>query len=63
MEDAGVAVGIVVDNNDENIYEIVMSDDGTGAGLNIPSLLVSNKDGQKLIDWLKNATTEELEQK
>ena len=62
MEDAGVAVGIVVDNTDENINDIVMSDDGTGAGLRIPSLLVSKKDGQKLIDWLKNATTEELEQ-
>lgn len=62
MEDAGVAVGIVVDNTDENINDIVMSDDGTGAGLRIPSLLVSKKDGQKLINWLKNATEEELAQ-
>ena len=62
MEDAGVAVGIVVDNTEENINDIVMSDDGTGAGLRIPSLLISKKDGEKLINWLKNATDEELSQ-
>ncbi len=44
MEEAGVAMGIVVDNSDEDIGDIVMSDDGTGAGIRIPSVLVSKKD-------------------
>ena len=45
MEEAGVAMGIVVDNSDEDISEIVMSDDGTGAGIRIPSMLISKKSG------------------
>ena len=60
MEEAGMSLGIVVDNTDEDIESIVMSDDGTGAGLRIPSMLVSKKDGQKLIDFLSTASKEEL---
>ena len=45
MEEAGVAMGIVVDNSDEDIKDIVMSDDGSGAGIRIPSVLISKKDG------------------
>lgn len=56
MEDAGAAVGIVVDNSDENIENIVMSDDGTGAGIRIPSMLISKRDGMKLIDFLNTAS-------
>ena len=62
MEEAGVAMGIVVDNSDEDISDIVMSDDGTGAGIRIPSMLISKKSGQKLIDFLKTASQEELQQ-
>lgn len=61
MEEIGVAVGIVIDNNkDEEPDAIVMSDDGSGAGIRIPSLLVSKKDGDKLLGFLKNATKDEL---
>jgi hypothetical protein len=45
MEEAGVAVGIVIDETDEDIDSIVMSDDGTGAGIRIPSMLISKIDG------------------
>mmetsp|Transcript_13087 Transcript_13087/g.22086 ORF Transcript_13087/g.22086 Transcript_13087/m.22086 type:complete len:415 (+) Transcript_13087:46-1290(+) len=62
MEDAGFALGIVVDDSEENIDEIIMSDDGTGAGLRIPSLLVSKRDGLKLIDFIETASSEELSQ-
>ena len=55
MEDAGAAVGIVIDNSDENIEEIVMSYDGTGAGIRMPSMLISKNDGKKLIDFLQTA--------
>jgi len=63
MEDVGVAVGIVVDNNEEeDINNIIMSDDGSGAGIRIPSMLISKSDGDKLLDFLKTATATELEQ-
>ena len=44
MEDAGVAVAIVIDSTDEDINTIVMSDDGSGAGIRIPSMLISKAD-------------------
>ena len=63
MEEIGVAVGIVVDNNgEEDITNIVMADDGTGAGIRIPSMLISKTDGEKLLDFIKTASSEELKQ-
>ena len=41
---------------------MLMSDDGTGGGIRIPSMLVGQKDGDKLIQWLKQATPEEKKQ-
>lgn len=60
MEEAGVAVAIIVDDQSENVDDIVMSDDGTGAGVRIPSILISKKDGKKLMDFLKSASEIEL---
>ena len=40
MENIGVAVAIIVDNHAEIIDEILMSDDGTGGGIRIPSMLI-----------------------
>ena len=62
MENAGVAVAIVVDSTDEDINSIVMSDDGSGAGIRIPSMLISKADGAKLVDFLQTASDEELSQ-
>lgn len=61
MEDAGVAVAIIVDNEEEEVDSIIMSDDGSGAGIRIPALLISKDDGAKLIQFLKSATAKELE--
>ena len=61
MEEAGVAVAIVIDDTDEDINSIVMSDDGSGAGIRIPSMLISKADGIKIIDFLKTATAEEID--
>lgn len=62
MENIGVAVSIVVDNRAEMIDEILMSDDGTGGGIRIPSMLIGEKDGDKLIEWYKKASESEREQ-
>ncbi len=39
-----------------------MSDDGTGGGIRIPSILIGKTDGRKLLDFLKNAGDDELQQ-
>lgn len=62
MEDSGAAVGIVIDNSNEDVENVVMSDDGTGAGIRIPSLLISKGDGAKLIDYMNTASQDELNQ-
>lgn len=54
MENAGVAAGIIVDNKNENITTILMSDDGTGGGIRIPSMLIGKTDGENIIDWLSS---------
>ena len=61
-ENLGVAVSIIIDNRAEMIDEILMSDDGTGGGIRIPSMLIGKSDGDKLTEWYKNASEDEREQ-
>lgn len=58
----GAAMGIVIDNTEEDIENLVMTDDGSGAGIRIPSMLISKKDGIKLLDYLATASEDELSQ-
>ena len=37
-----------------------MSDDGTGGGIRIPSMIVSKDDGRKLIDFLQRSSENEV---
>ena len=60
IEEAGGAVGIVIDSSDEDIKYVAMSDDGSGAGIRMPSMLISKSDGMKIIDFLKTASKEQL---
>ena len=62
MENAGVAVSIVIDNRTELVDEVLMSDDGTGGGIRIPSMLIGRKDGDGLVSWYERASEEEREQ-
>jgi len=62
MEDAGAAIGIIIDNTNESIENLVMADDGNGAGIRIPSMLISKSDGAKITDFLKTASAEQLAQ-
>jgi len=61
MEEAGAGVGIVIDSGNEDITKVVMTDDGTGAGIRLPSMLISKKDGETLIDFMETASKEELD--
>lgn len=60
MENIGVAVAIIIDDTEENIDNVVMSDDGTGGGIRIPAMLVGKTDGKKLLDFLKRASDDEI---
>ena len=53
MEDAGGAVGIVIDSSDEEIKYVAMSDDGTGAGIRIPAMMIDKYDGKTLKEFLQ----------
>jgi len=52
----GGDVAIIIDNKNEDITGVVMSDDGTGAGIRIPSVLIGNGDGMVLKEYLKTAS-------
>jgi hypothetical protein len=49
---------VIIDTQSEDIEHVVMSDDGTGTGLNIPSMIISKEDGKILKDFLKNQPDE-----
>lgn len=51
MENTGAKVALIVNNDDMNISNIIMSDDGTGRDLTIPALLISKEDGKKIKDF------------
>jgi hypothetical protein len=61
MENIGVSVAIIIDENEEDVDNVIMSDDGTGGGIRIPSMLIGKTDGKKLIDFLKRASNEEID--
>jgi hypothetical protein len=61
MENIGVAVGIIINDSDEDINNIVLSDDGTGGGLRIPSMLIGKTEGKKLLDFIKRGSQIEID--
>lgn len=62
MEKAGASLAVIIDdNNKEDIKNVIMSDDGTGTGIRIPSMIISKKDGDKLIRFMR--VNEELGKK
>lgn len=47
---------IIDDKEHDDISKVTMSDDGTGAGIRIPAVLISKDDGDKIIDWIIHAS-------
>ncbi len=58
VEKAGGSLAVIIDNTDEDVRDIIMSDDGKGAGIRIPSMLIGKKDGKVLRDFLLNSSPE-----
>lgn len=53
IEKAGGSLAVIIDDSGvSNIREVIMSDDGTGAGIRIPSMIISKQDGEILKTFL-----------
>jgi hypothetical protein len=59
MEKIGVAVGFIIDDSEEDISNVVLTDDGTGGGIRIPSMLIGKEHGKILLDFLDRALEKE----
>jgi len=44
----GGLFALIINNNDDDIDKIILSDDGTGSDIYIPTVLISKKDGERL---------------
>lgn len=62
MENIGVAVGIIINESDDDVNTIILSDDGTGGGLRIPTMLIGKTEGRKLLDFIRRGTQQEIDQ-
>ena len=57
IERHGGSMAIIIDNVEkDDISKVTMSDDGTGAGIRIPAVLISKFDGERIIDWIIHAS-------
>jgi hypothetical protein len=52
IEKAGGSLAVIIDDQNEDIKHVIMSDDGTGTGIRIPAMIIGKKDGQILKDFL-----------
>ena len=55
---AGYSMLIIVNNLETGIKNIIMSDDGSGHDIHIPIVMISQENGNKLINYLKNKPKE-----
>lgn len=47
----GGAIAVIIDTLNEDIKDVILSDDGTGAGIRIPAILIGSKQGNILKDY------------
>lgn len=45
---------IVINNNNDDVKNLYMMDDGNGEVIYIPSVIISKKDGEEILNYLKN---------
>jgi hypothetical protein len=55
-------MALIIDDVKEDVGRVILGDDGTGAGIRIPALLMSSEDGKKVKDWMLKADKDELDQ-
>lgn len=52
IQRAGGMAGIVFDDKNDDIRSVIMSDDGSGSEIRIPSMLIGKEDGRLLISFM-----------
>ena len=50
IEEAGGHVAIIMDDKDENVEELFLADDGHEGDISIPAIIISQTDGNKIIN-------------
>jgi hypothetical protein len=59
----GGALAVMLASQDNaNLTDYIVGDDGTGGGIRIPAVMITKEDGKKIIDWLGAASPSELAQ-
>ena len=53
IEKMGGALAIIIDPMEEDITDVILSDDGTGAGIRIPAMMIDKYSGDKLKQYLQ----------
>lgn len=43
----------MIDDKVEDVQYVIMSDDGTGSGIRIPSMLIGKEDGKWLVSYME----------
>jgi hypothetical protein len=57
IEKLGVHLGIVADDKIEVSENLIMSDDGNGNSVNIPSFIIRRQDAESIKEQLKNSSS------
>lgn len=52
VQNLGGSLALIVNNNDDNVDNILMMDDGTGSDIYIPTIIISKKDGDKIKQYM-----------
>jgi hypothetical protein len=60
IERAGGALALIIDSENEDVREVILSDDGTGAGIRIPAMLINRQQGKILLKHLTGANADEV---
>lgn len=45
IQKAGGSLAVIIDDLNEDVDNVIMSDDGTGTGIRIPAMIIGRKDG------------------
>ncbi len=53
VQNLGGHIALIINNNDEDVRDIVMVDDGTGQDIWIQAVLISKRDGQIIKEFIK----------
>jgi hypothetical protein len=57
IEHAGGALALIMHDHIDKLNKEMMNDDGSGGGIQIPSILIGKRSGDVLIKYLEDSTT------